>query len=229
MIVTIHQPEHLPWLGFFQKMKHADCMVLLDNVDYRKNYFQNRNRILTSNGITYLTLPVLPRLSASKLIKDIRNSQDSRIMKKYLKTLYYAYYQHPHFKEHYKSIKRILERNSGYLAELNIAIIDYISHALGINTTIIKASDLHVTGNKSELLLNICKETGADIYLSGPSGKAYLDEALFRKNNISVLYHQFNHPVYPQLHSKEFVPQLSSIDLLFNCGIASRDYLNQKI
>lgn len=229
MIVTIHQPEHLPWLGFFHKMNHADCMVLLDNVDYRKNYFQNRNRILTPNGISYLTLPVLTKRSSSKLIKDIRIKEDIRTIKKYLKTLYYSYHQHPDFYQHYDSIKRILERNNGYLSEVNISIIKYLAQELGIHTKLLKASDLDVTGNKSELLLNICKETGVDIYLSGPSGKDYLDEALFRKNNISVLYHQFNHPVYPQLHSKEFVPQLSSIDLLFNCGIASRDYLNQKI
>jgi hypothetical protein len=226
MIVTIHQPEHLPWIGFFDKMNHADCFILLDNVDYRKRYFQNRNKILTKQGPVYLTVPI----SNNKVHKKIKDIQVSEAFSReeYLKTLQRAYARHPYFNDYFPEISKIILSNHTKLADLNIDLIHFFVKALGIKTKIYKASEMDVNGNSSELLLDICKQMNADTYLSGPLGRDYLDENLFLKNNISVTYHEFNHPIYPQQNSSTFISNLSTVDLLFNTGGQSSSYIMSK-
>jgi len=224
LIITIHQPEHLPWLGYFHKMSLADKMVILDNVDFRKNYFQNRNKIMTAGGPTFVTVPVSPRQSSSKLIKDIV-IQDGIFKKKYMKTIYYSYKNHPFFLSYYEPLEQIIAQDWSKLIDLNMALIEFIRKQLGVTTELIKASELGVTGEKTELLLNICSHVGASAYLSGPTGREYLDGELFSAANIEVVFHEFAHPVYPQLHVSRFVSHLSCLDLLFNCGHESRRFL----
>jgi hypothetical protein len=223
LIVAIHQPEHLPWLGFFHKMKQADYFVILDNVKFRKQYFQNRNRILTANKTSiYLTVP-LANYSINREIKDVEISSDFD-KGKYLRTLYYSYKNHPYFEKYYPDIKNIISQAGTSLLDLNLQIIRLFRDALGITTPLIMASELNVTGAKTMINLNICKALNAQVYLSGPSGKDYLDESLFHREGIAIQYHSFNHPTYPQRNSDHFVSHLSTIDLLFNCGDESKTY-----
>jgi len=173
--ITIHQPEHFPYLGFFQKMNESDLFVILDNVNYRKNYFQNRNKIKNTNGLDdWFTIPV-EKNATNKLIKDVEVSSDSNWRRKLLNKLHMNLGL---------NLKEIYESNS--LIDINMKSIKYCMNELKINTPLIKASSLNVSGEKSELLANIVKELGGDYYISGPSGRDYLDLNYF--NNIKVEY-----------------------------------------
>ncbi|HBN07677.1 MAG TPA: hypothetical protein DD435_03170, partial [Cyanobacteria bacterium UBA8530] len=144
--------------------------------------------------------------------------------RKYWKSIEQNYGRHPHFERYEKPLKAILFSSFERLVDLNGALIDFFRSELGITTPLLRASTLGVEGNKSELLHAICRKVEAETYLSGPSGRDYLDESLFHSSGIGVLYHGFEHPVYPQFRAKSFIPQLSTLDLLFNCGPESRDH-----
>lgn len=173
--VTIHQPEHFPYLGFFQKMKQADLFVILDNVNFRKNYFQNRNKIQNTNGVDeWFTVPV-EKNATNKMIKDVKVSPDINWKRKLLTKLK-------------QNLNVDLEEiyNSDSLVEINMKSIKYCMDSMNINVPLVRASELDVSGTKSELLANIVKAVGGDYYISGPSGKDYLDLNYF--DDIEVEY-----------------------------------------
>ena len=168
MIVTIHQPEHFPYMGFFQKVSAAELFIVLDNVKFRKNYFQNRNKILSHSGKEeWITVPVEKKAS-SKDIRDVVVSTDPNWRKKLV-----------------KKIKQNLDfdateiYNPSKLIDINLASINWAMKKMNINTPIIYASDLNAEGSKSSLLANLLREVGATKYISGPSGRDYLDLSLF--------------------------------------------------
>jgi hypothetical protein len=224
LIVTIHQPEHLPWLGFFNKVDQADVLVLLDVVQYRKDYFQNRNRILGPNGPQWLSVPVVRRGYTEGVLRDLEINNAVRFhngvdwRRKHWKAIEHAYRRHPYFEVIEPFLAGVYRREWILLADLNEAIIRAFVNFLKIETRVVRASDLLVEGRASQLLASICRATGARTYLSGPTGTEYLDESPFRSAGIQVRYHAFEHPTYPQRRRGEFVPQLSTLDLLCNCG-----------
>lgn len=176
MKVTIHQPEHFPYMGFFQKISSADIYVVLDNVKFRKNYFQNRNKFLnTNNTEEWFTIPV-EKGATNKWIKDVQVNTQLNWKKKLLSKL------NQNFKEDFSYIY-----DSDSLKEINLRSIEWGRKKLNINTLMISASELGVTGDKSELLANICKEVNATKYISGPSGRDYLDLNCFK--GIEVEFH----------------------------------------
>jgi len=225
VIVTIHQPEHLPWLGFFDKIAAADVYVCLDTVQFRKNYFQNRNRILTPSGPAWVTVPVKVKGHLGATIADMEIAEDGRWAKKYWRTVTQSYGRHPFFDEYAPAFGEVLSRSWPGLRDLNLALIELFFQALGLDRKPVLASDLEVTGQSSALLLGICQKLSADVYLSGPMGSGYLDEGLFADAGIEVRYHRFEHPVYPQQGPGDFVDKLSAFDLLMNLGPKSRSYL----
>ena len=216
-IVGIHQPEHLPWLGFFNKISQSNIFVLLDNVQYEKNYFQNRNRIRTKDGCVWLTVPVLTAGKQSQLIKDVKIDNTKNWCEKHWKTISYSYGNAPFFGRYSGFFKKNYGKKWNHLAKLNESIIKHMIKELGIRVKLVRASDLDVHGSSTDLLLDICKKLDADTYLSGVSGRDYLEENKFKKENIKVMYQDFHHPTYPQ-QFKPFVSNMSAIDLLFNCG-----------
>ena len=176
MKVTIHQPEHVPYMGFFQKISSADIYVVLDNVKFRKNYFQNRNKFLnTNNTEEWFTIPV-EKGATNKRIQDVQVNTQLKWRKKLLSKL------NQNFKEDFSYIY-----DSSSLKEINLRSIEWGRKKLNINTLMISASELGVTGDKSELLANICKEVNATKYISGPSGRDYLDLNYFK--DIEVEFH----------------------------------------
>ena len=223
MRVAIHQPEHMPWLGFFHKISMADAYVVLDNVQFRKNYFQNRNKIRTSNGWTWLTVPV--NYTIETLIKDVDIASDLRWKKKWLDTIYFSYKKakYPHY--YFEQVHKVLNENCSNLSNLNISLIKLLCKFLEIKTNIIFASQLNVEGKGSDLLLNICKKLRATTYLSGISGKEYLRLTDFAREGIKIILQDFHHPIYEQLY-KSFIPRMSVIDLLFNYGNKSLGIIN---
>jgi hypothetical protein len=227
MIVTIHQPEHLPWLGFIHKCDQADLLVLLDNVQYRERYFQNRNRILGVNGVTWLTVPVFSKNHRQKKIAEIVIDSSQNWRKSYFETIRHSYQGHPYFTEHLAFFNDLTTRQWLRLAELNEYIIRYFFDVLGVRTPIVRASDLDGHGASSELLLDLCLKTGASAYLAGQLAGNYLNEEIFSARGIQVLHHQFTHPVYPQHRRDDFTSHLSALDLLMNCGPRSLEIIRQ--
>lgn len=216
-IVSIHQPAYLPWLGYFDRIKKVDIFVFLDTVQFEKGSFINRNKIKTANGYAWLTVPVKSKGYMQSTVGDILidHSQDWR--RKHLSKIYHAYKDSPGFEEKYQKLGDL------YLGGLYLNLSSMCYHhlvfwlkELGISTRVCKASDISVRlGKKSDLNLDICKYLGADYYLSGPFGRQYLDEESFRKEKIKVIYHDFQHPVYPQLWG-EFIPNMGVVDYWMN-------------
>ena len=212
--VTIHQPEHLPYLGFFSKCSRADTVVLLDNVSFEKNYFQNRNRIYGPNGYQWITVPVI---SATANIGEVRIAPEFHlsVKRKNLERIRQAYSKAPYFRECFPDIERLYGFEYTHLIDLNTSLLSHLFRVLGLSCSITYASRLNVEGSKTDLLVDICRKARADRYLSGPSGKNYLE---MEKFPIPVVFHEFTHPTYKQHGKPSFLSHMSIIDALFNIG-----------
>lgn len=227
MIVSIHQPETFPWLGFFHKIYLADTFVFLDTVQFKKNNFQNRNKIKIGEKDSWLTIPIQDH-SLSTHIKDIKiNWNDHKFAKKHLSTIEQNYSKSPYFKDIFPFLKDLYEKKPEFLTDFNISFITFILDKLGIKTKVLKSSSLNLSGIASggtEVTLQICKVLGAKTYLSGSGAKVYLDQELFKKNDIEVYFQDFKHPEYKQ-QGGNFIPYLSILDLYFNHGPRSLDII----
>jgi hypothetical protein len=223
--VAIHQPEHLPWLGFFHKILAVDLFVLLDNVQFEKNYFQNRNKIRTTDGWSWLTIPASYTMETK--IHEVKISYSPRWKKKWYQSLFFSYKKAPFFEYYFQPLMELINKNWDYLSDLNIALIQILCDFLSIKVKMIRASELGVQGKSSALIASICKEVGAQIYLSGVSGKDYLKMADFDEIRTKVFFQEFHHPIYRQLH-EPFIPCMSIVDLLFNHGEKSLEIINGK-
>lgn len=226
MQITIHQPEHLPWLGFFHKIQNVDLFVVLDDVQFRKDYFQNRNRIRTRHGIEWITIPIKHK-NSRQLIHDISISYDHDWVSKYLNKIVDAYATSKYFSKYFSGIETILRKKTLSLADLNIQLIRFMCESIGIKTRMIKSSELSLppSNGPTRVNLDICLAVGAHEYLSGVSGRSYLDETLFKSAGVRVEFQQFYHPIYEQGYDS-FEPCMSIIDLLFNYGQNSLSIIN---
>ncbi len=227
MTVVIAQPENLPWLGYFDKMRHSDCFVFLDNVQFKRRYFENRNKIRTSNNWIWLTIPVLVKGKFEQKISEVLIDNDRDWRKKHWNSLLHAYSKAPYFKDYADFFEHTYKQDWRFLADFNIACILFIAQQLSLKPEFKRASELNVEGRSTDLLLNICRHLDASIYYSGKFGKDYLDESRFAEYNIGIAYQDFKHPVYNQ-RFLPFIPGMSAVDLLFNHGPASKDILQNK-
>jgi hypothetical protein len=213
----------MPWLGFFHKLARADLFVVLDNVQFRKNYYQNRNKVRTADGWAWFTVPVSRNLET--LICDVVISEDARWKAKWWNTISLSYKRSPFFEEYGGRIKDVFEMRYDKLSDLNIALLTLLCGMLGIRTKFMLASQMAIKETGSDLILDICKKSGADIYLSGISGKEYLKLDDFKNEGIALEFQEFHHPIYKQLY-EPFLPCMSVIDLIFNHGEKSMEIIN---
>lgn len=224
-VAAIHQPNYLPWLGYFYKIINCDVFVFLDSVQYTKNSFINRNKIKTPQGAIWLTVDVLAKGKYGQSIRETKINNSVLWQEKHWKSLCQNYARALHIDTYRGYLEGIYLQPWEYLADLNEMLVRACCKALGIShVEFIRASDLNVSGEGTELLINICKRAGADTYLSGFGGADYMDEDSFRKSDIKLKYYDFKHPAYRQLWG-EFIPNLSIIDLLFNEGERSLQIL----
>lgn len=226
MIVSIHQPNYLPWLGFFHKMAESDVFVLFDDVQLvRGKSFVVRNRVKTANGVQWLTLPIEGK-GELRLIKEALIVQDGKWQKKHWKTIQLSYKKAPYFDGYEAKFSQIYNASWENLSELNVTLIKLIKTLLGINTTLVLSSEMNIEARGAEKILSIIKELEADKYITGEGkgSRRYIIEEDFKNNNIELIYQGFKHPVYHQLWG-DFVPNLSIIDLLFNEGDRSLQIL----
>lgn len=215
MIVAIHQPQYLPWLGYFDKLRQADIFCFLDNVQYKKNEWQNRNQIKTAQNRQWLTVPVLYRYPQKINTVPINNTVDWK--HKHLQALITNYGKAPFFKDVIGCFESVYAQDWRFLSPLNIHLVERLCRMMKINTRTISASGLNVSEDPTDRLIDICKSVGGDIYLSGPDGAKYLNLDRCKERGLTVRFHRFNHPVYPQRYGS-FQSHLSVVDLVFNCG-----------
>lgn len=223
--VAIHQPQYLPWLPYFAKAASCDVFVYLDNVQYQKNGVQNRNQIKTATGAAWLTVPVRASLDTTIQFLPIDNTQSWS--KKHVRSIENSYAKAPYLEQTLGGgLKELLTADWACLADLNIAVTDWLFQRLNIASKTVRASELEVTGAKDDLVLSICKATGATTYLSGKGAKAYQDDRKFEEAGIVLRYHEYSPPSYQQCHSKQgFVPGLCALDALLNIGPAASHLL----
>jgi len=221
MKIAIHQPQYMPWLGYFHKMAGVDLFVYLDDVQFKKNEWQHRNRIRNSSGRQWLSVPTSYRFP--QLITEVAIAEGLDWRKDHLNALNACYGKAPFYKQYIPQFERFFEENRGFktIDKLNIASSELLRGILGVSTKTVTSSGFAFTGVSTERLVNICRHFGADTYLAGAGGRDYMDLSLFEKAGIAVEFQEFAPPVYPQHWSRapqDFIPGLSAIDLIFNCG-----------
>lgn len=223
-VLAIHQPNYVPWPGYFHKMASCDVFVYLDAVQYpRGRSFAARNRIKTPNGAAYLTVPVsVPKGRDGRVSYLEVAFADSGWRARHLRTVEQCYARAPHFDAVFALYRDALEQGET-LVDVNIALCEAVAAYLGIGSRRVRLSQtLREFGAKSELIADLCLALDASVYLSGTGGGAdYNDEELLRRHGIELRYDRYDPPSYPQLWG-EFESHLSVLDLLFNCGPDSR-------
>lgn len=223
MIAAIHQPQYLPWLPYCAKASSCDVFVYLDTVQFQKNGVQNRNRIKTAQGAQWLTVPVNARLD-----QRIRETliADQRWPKKHIASIQQNYARAPFLALFNEGLRPILEQPRANLAELNIATTEWLFGCLGIESKRMRASELDATAARDDMVISLCKEVGATIYLSGQGAKSYQDKDKFRAQGIELRYHEYHNEPYRQCHSEAgFVSGISALDLILNVGPQAREVM----
>lgn len=230
MIVAAHQPHFLPWLGYLDRMQKADLFVVLDHVQFERRNYQNRTRILLDGASHWLTVPVIQRSQLERCLdKRIDNPPDNERKwwgSKHYQTLRHAYRDAPYFAEHGPALQQILETRTRRMVDLDDLTLHFLRRAFDIRTPVVNSSELDIQGNRSQMILNLCLAVGADTYLAGMGGsRNYLDQEHFLRAGVKIVWQDFRHPVYRQCGHVPFMPGLSAVDLLFNCGPQARDIL----
>jgi hypothetical protein len=216
MIIAVHQPQYLPWLGYFEKIDRADIFVLLDTVQFKKNEWQNRNRIKTASGPQWLTVPVTYRFP--QRIDEVGINNHDRWQHRQKQALLSNYRQAPYWDTLAPFLDEIFTPAWDFLSPLNIFVVKRLAEILGISTSLHVASELTAfPEDPDERLIAITKHFGADTYLAGAGGLDYMDLDRYEKNGVKVIFQEYHHPVYEQRFGA-FDPFLSVLDLLFNHG-----------
>jgi hypothetical protein len=216
MIIAVHQPQYLPWLGYFDKIDRADVFVLLDNVQFKKNEWQNRNRIKTAQGPQWLTVPVLYRFP--ELICEVGINSKERWQHKQRQSILSNYRKAPFWSLLEPFFEEIFAKEWQTIAELNVHVVRKLAALLGIATPLHVASELPTfPEDPDERLIAVTRHFGADTYLAGSGGNDYMDLDKYETAGIQVVFQEYRHPEYRQMFGK-FEPFMSVVDLIYNHG-----------
>lgn len=225
--VVIHQPDFLPWLGFFDRLRRADMYIVLDHVQFIRRGWTHRDMIKTTAGAAWLTLNI-QKAPQNTPIRDIQLAPGKDWRQDNLNLIRESYRKAPHFMEVFSRLEGLYTPSIENMAEMNLASLDLLEDMLDVKTPRLISSKMSPQGSSTAMLVDLLQKAGATQYISGQGARAYLDENLFAKAGIELVWQTFRHPLYPQLHG-EFVPMLSSVDALFNCGLeGSRALLKDK-
>lgn len=222
---AIMQPTFLPWIGYFALIDSVDLFVFLDDVQFDKRSWQQRNRILTAQGPLWLTVPVLTKGRRDQTIAEVELAPDAKFPDTMLRTIESAYSKSPFFARHFPALERLMRSHDQALCDLNIALIDWLAGEFAISTPRVLASATPMTRHKADRLADLCAAHGVSRYLSPPGSKAYLEESdAFERAGIALDYFTYDHPHYAQ-RGRTFEPYMSALDLLFNAGPDSGEIL----
>jgi hypothetical protein len=230
MIISVHQPQYIPWLGYFDKIAHSDAFVFLDNVQYKPREFQNRNKLRTKDDWIWLTVPVTTKGQGRQVLKDVRVDNGIDWPKDHLASIKAWYGRAPYYDRHFQFFADTYDKRWESLSGLSVSIVRYMMKELSISTPVYFESELGIASKKTDRIVEICGKLKADKYLSGIGGKEYLEEGKFASAGIGLLYQEYKHPIYRQQFmkdDKDFLPYMSAVDLLLNEGERSREILNK--
>lgn len=213
------QPTFMPWLGYFNIIKSSDIFVFLDDVQFKKRSWHQRNKILINKKEGYLTIPAISKSRFNQKINEVIMDNDQQWKIKHIKTLKNNYSKHEYFDETFSIINAIYQNNYEKLLDLNVNFIKSVLNFLSIETKIIFSSQFNLSSSKENRILELCKIIKAKKYISPIGSKIYLkDGEIFKKNNIELEYIDYQYKVYKQKKIEKFVPRLSVIDAMFNLG-----------
>jgi hypothetical protein len=227
VIVSIHQPNFIPWIGYFYKIAKSDIFVILDDVQFAKNGFTNRNKIKTPQGELWLTLPITQSGKFGQSVNECIVQKKHFNVAKILKSIRVNYIKAPHFDWLINDLEQTLSLETENLSDLNVGLIKLVCHKLQIKTPMVLSSVLqNITGSSTERLIVICKNVGADKYLYGFGATSYQENVAFENAGITPQKTTFIHPEYKQLWGN-FMSNLSVIDFMFNKGEEAIDFFKQ--
>lgn len=220
-IVAIHQPNFFPWLGYFNKISRADVFIILDNVQFPKTggTWINRVQMMINGAPAWVTVPIRRAYHGTRLICDMEINNDIPWQGKFLKTIKSSYGRALHFNAVYPVLENLIGQHTDSLADFNIAVIKGLMEKLGFSVSkLLLGSSLAVDGSATQLLVNMTRMAGGATYLAGGGAGSYQDDGMFSRQGIELVYQNFRHPCYPQFNAQNFIPGLSVIDALMNCG-----------
>lgn len=225
MIVSINQPNYIPYIGYFHRIAKSDTFVFLDNAQFSNNNMHHWNYLKTPQGKLRIKIPV--EYEFKDHINQVRTKDELLWKQKHLKIIQTNYSRSKYFKDFFPTVQELLLSQYQNIADMNIAFIKYICKEFGFPTMLVNASELELHTHKEERIIDICTALKAETYLSGPGAKAYQEECHFAERGIQLCYTDYHSFEYPQLFN-EFVPDLSVIDFIFNCGF-DWDYVEKAL
>jgi hypothetical protein len=224
MICTVHQPNYLPYLGFFEKAFRSDVFILYDTTQFKKNDWQNRNKLCVNNGWQWISVPVLHNFGQK--INEVKIKDPEKSLNKNWRSIQVTYGKAPYFKKYSPRLEEIYLSGIEYIAELNCSIILAVADFLELKTKFIKSSELPpVKSTSTQALIDLTNAVNADTYISGGEGVNYLDMDLWNSTGLKIIFQKYHHPEYKQFNCEAFQPYMNILDLLFNCGDKSLDVI----
>lgn len=217
MRVTIHQPDFLPWLGFFERWKSSDLFIILDDVQFIRRGWHHRDKIKTSQGVKWLTVPVKKKGRFVQKINEVAIDRTPPWPDALVHSIHHAYAKAPHYAWLFPELKKFFCKGHHLLSDFNVDLMQYCASLLQITTPVVFSSSLNVSSTKSDRLVDLVKAVGGTEYLTGTGSRDYLEVEKFMQQGVSVKWQQFTVKQYPQLHG-EFVGMLSVVDYLMMDG-----------
>ena len=220
MIIAIHQPNYLPYLGFFDKMKKSDIFVIHDDSQFSRQDFHHRNRIRTDQGWQWLTVPVNKKeipINEIKIKNEFGRGGKPDWSYAHFMVIRNNYVKTPYYKTHEDWLRKIYEGGYEKLMDLNMTLIRFLIKTFDIDIKIVYSSNFGFKSRSTQKIIDTVEKLGGDTYLSGSGGKNYMDISLLKKSGIKLEFQDFKHPVYRQRY-KGFEPNMAAIDALFNVG-----------
>lgn len=221
MIAAIHQHHYFPWLGYMDKMARADVFLLLDRVQLNDNSYMFRHQLLDKNGEKkYITIPFVKKGYMLRPYNELEINRAVDWQTRQKNFICDNYRRHPFFNEIWAEIEPVFSGEFELLWQATDASLQIMRRLLGVTTPLVYQSRLEdVPGKKSEFLIGLLRQLGAETYLSGNGAKKYMDMEQFADAGIRVTYQDFSLPTYPQKNASAFVGGISGLDILFNCGV----------
>lgn len=217
LITSAHQPAYLPWAGFFHKIILSDIFVILDEVQFEKGSFINRNKIKTATGAQWITVPIYKIGYTTKRISEIEINNDDDWERKHWMYLYTNYKKAPYFNRYSDFFQSVYEEKWVHLIDLIMHTLNFFLEEMNVHTKIIKQSELHTIEKKEKLVMEICSKLNQDKFIFGTLGKNYVSKEMFNEKGIKIYFQEYHYLEYEQQWGK-FIPDLSIVDLFFNLG-----------
>lgn len=215
MIVSAHQPAYLAWLGYFHKATLCDVFVYYDHVEHSNRDFTTRNRIKTSQGPMWLTVPV--KSGPAKRIADLSIDNNTAWQKRHLKGIQTSYGKAEYFGKYARFLEEFLLNRYENFADMNFELTRLLFDILGLNVELLRSSSMGISGTRNDGIYQMLELLGARKIVFGVNGRDYADVEEYRARGIECFFQEYRHPAYRQMHG-EFSPFMSVVDLIFNCG-----------